>query len=124
MQDFTKLVVWQRSHRLSLAVYRATGGFPVEERFGLCRRIRNAASSVEFNIAEGSGRRTKREFVNFLGIAAGSLSELRCQLLLAHDLGWLPPDALRRLVNEIVGIRRMLSALQRSAAPARSVPNP
>ena len=114
MQDFTKLTVWQRSHRLTLTTYGVTAAFPREERYGLTQQIRRAASSVEFNIAEGSGCRSKRAFLRYLGIAAASLSELQCQLILARDLGWLDDEAMRRLIGEIIGIRRMLLALMRS----------
>ena len=122
MQDFTKLEIWRRSHRLSLAIYRVTVDFPRDERFGMTRQIRTAATSVEFNIAEGAGRRTDREFANFLAIASGSLSELQCQLILAHDLGWLTSDVLRELIREIIELRRMIAALMYRVAPPKPKP--
>ena len=61
MQDFTLLDVWQKSHALTLAVYRSTDCFPREETYGMRRQLRDAATSVESNIAEGCGRRTNGE---------------------------------------------------------------
>lgn len=85
MGDFKKLAVWEKAHRLTLAVYRASGSFPKDELYGLMSQIRRAAASIPTNIAEGSGRGGDRELVRFLHIALGSANELEYQLLLAKD---------------------------------------
>jgi len=73
-------------------VYRATESFPKTEFYGLVNQIRRCAVSIPSNIAEGAARNSTREFVQFLGISCGSLSELETQLELAMRLGYLEPN--------------------------------
>src|SRR5439155_650055 len=93
MQRFTDLLVWQRSHKLVLEVYRLTVGFPPDERFGLVSQLRRAAASVPTNIAEGSKRQSNPEYARFLNVAEGSLAETEYLLMLSKDLGFLLPEA-------------------------------
>ena len=72
MRPFQSLIVWQKSHALTLEVYRVTGRFPAHEQYGLTSQMRRSCSSIPMNIAEGSHRRTPAEFVHFLSIALGS----------------------------------------------------
>ena len=113
MKDYRKLEVWQRSHRLALAVYAATQSFPKEELFGLVCQMRRAASSVPANLAEGSGRDSDKELKRFVDIAHGSASELEYFLLLALDLSLIPHDAHVALADEISQLKRMLGAFAR-----------
>ena len=83
------LVAWQVALDLVEAVYRLTDRFPSNEQFGLTAQIRRAAVSVPSNVAEGAGRIGEREFLRFLGIARGSLSEVETQLHIAHRLGYV-----------------------------------
>lgn len=108
MRDFKELKVWNKAHQLVLAVYRQTTTFPAEERFGLTAHLRKTALSIPSNIAEGCGRQSERELARFLSIAAGSTSELDYQLLLAHDLGYLPDDSFPLLTEHVREVRRML----------------
>lgn len=97
------LVAWQKTYELAINTVRATRGFPTDERFALTSQVRRAAVSVPSNIAEGSGRGSRAEYVRFLYIARGSLYELNTQLSLAADLGYLAPDeggSLRTLADE------------------------
>lgn len=89
MRNYKKIQAWELSHELTIAVYEASKGFPADERFGLTSQLRRAASSVPANIAEGSGRKTEKDFVHFLDIALGSLKETEYFLLLATELGYL-----------------------------------
>ena len=89
MQNFKSLKVWEKSHELTLAVYKATTNFPKDELYGLTSQIRRASASIPANIAEGCGRTGKAELARFLQVAMGSASELEYHLLLAHDLGLL-----------------------------------
>jgi four helix bundle protein len=81
--SYKDLIVWREAKSLASTVYRATEGFPKREWYGITSQIRRAAVSVPSNIAEGQGRLTKGEFVQFLGHARGSLQEMRTQLEIA-----------------------------------------
>src|SRR5690348_3685739 len=100
MQDFRGLKVWEKEHRLTLAIYKVTTTFPRDERFGLTGQIRRACGSIPANIAEGCGRGTGSDFARFLQIAMGSASELEYHLLLAHDLGYLHPADYEPMIGE------------------------
>ena len=111
MQDFRNLKVWQQGHALTLAVYKQTADFPKHELFGLTSQLRRAAASIPTNMAEGCGRGSDAEFGRFLQIAMGSACELEYELLLAHDLTYLPGDAYGGLLRDVIEVKRMLSAL-------------
>jgi four helix bundle protein len=85
-QSFKDLVVWQKSYKLVLEVYKITQGFPKTEIYGLSQQMRKAAVSIPSNIAEGYGRKHKAEYNQFLSIAYGSLLEVETQYLLSIDL--------------------------------------
>ena len=89
MKDFRRLDVWQKSHALTLGIYKATAAFPNDERFGLTSQIRRCSVSIEANIAEGCGRGADPDFRRFLHMAPGSASELDCELLLSRDLSFI-----------------------------------
>ena len=111
MRDFHSLKVWKKSHQLVLVIYRISQDFPAEERFGLTLQIRRAAVSVSSTIAEGAGRSGDRELARFLNIAAGSISEVEYQWLLARDLGYIPDEGTYRdTVQQISEVKRMLNA--------------
>jgi four helix bundle protein len=119
MKDFHDLHVWERSHRLTLAIYAATLKFPREELYGLTSQIRRCAVSIGANIAEGCGKMGNNEFQRFLQIAAGSASELDYELLLAKDLGYLTKPDYSRIADELSQIRKMLSSLLRKVNAER-----
>ena len=110
MLNFKDLVIWQRSHNLTLDIYRATQYFPKEEMYGLTSQIRRAVSSIPTNIAEGCGRRTNAELANFLNIASGSASEVEYEILLAKEVGYIAPELYDAWTQEIGEIRSMLAA--------------
>lgn len=113
-RDFRKITAWQRAHAMTLRIYQATSGFPGDERFGLVAQIRRACASIPTNVAEGCGRSTNSELARFIDIATGSASEVEYQLLLAKDLGYLPKDQHTDLSTEIIEIRRMLLAFNKT----------
>jgi len=113
MKDFRKLTVWQKAHELTLAVYKATRGFPKEELYGLTSQVRRSSVSVPSNIAEGCGRSGDAELARFLDISMGSASEVEYQLLLAHDLGFLHNRVYEPLAEAVVEVKRMLVASRR-----------
>ena len=111
MKDFRQLKVWEKSHQLALAIYKATKEFPKEELYGLTSQIRRASMSIPTNIAEGCGRNTDKEFARFLQIAMGSASEEEYQLILARDLKFLPTESYEQIHNDIEEVKRMLASL-------------
>jgi len=111
MKDFRTLHVWQKAHRATLSIYRATKAFPRREQYGLTSQIRRAAFSIPSNIAEGCGRGSDADFARFLQIALGSASELEYQILLARDLELLDEPRYERLSDQVVEIKRMTTGL-------------
>ena len=93
--SFKDLVVWQRSVEMSLAIYKLTKGFPADERFGLTNQLRRASVSVESYIAEGYGKSTRGEYIQFLGHARGAIGEVQTQLVIGHGLGLGTKESLR-----------------------------
>jgi len=111
MRNYKDLLVWEKAHRLTLAVYKETSVFPKEERFGLTSQVRRASSSIPANLAEGCGRRSDGEMGRFVQIAMGSGAELSYHLLLCRDLGILGTAQFSRLSSDLEEVMRMLSAL-------------
>jgi len=105
------LDVWKLSIDWVEAVYQCSAGWPSDERFGLIGQVRRAAVSVAANIAEGAGRKGTGEFIQFIGVARGSLAEVETHLLIAGRLNYLTPDQLQPLLADMERIGRMLSTL-------------
>jgi len=120
MRDFRNLEVWQRGHKLVLAIYQATAAFPGAELYGLTSQMRRAAVSVPANIAEGCGLGSPAELKRYMQIAMGSASEREYHLLLAHDLKYLYDGQFEVLTTQLVELRRMLNRfLQTLSRPDR-----
>jgi four helix bundle protein len=101
-KSFKDLIVWQKAYQLVKEVYRFTADFPKEEVYGLSQQHRRAAVAIPSNIAEGYGRRSRKEYKQFLSIAFGSLCELETQCLLAVDLNLATRNAiLEGLMDEV-----------------------
>ena len=111
MKDFRKLLVWDKAHRLTLAIYHVTATLPREETYGLLSQMRRAASSIPSNIAEGCGRDGDAELSRFCVMARGSASELEYQLLLSRDLKLIQSQEYEQLTQQTVEIKRMLTVL-------------
>jgi len=110
MQRFENLKVWRKAHGLALDVYRATRGFPSEERYGVTSQLRRAAVSVPCNIAEGAKRKRGLDYARFLNVAEASLSEVQYLILLSRDLRYLSDSTLLQHQAEEVGA--MLNGLR------------
>jgi four helix bundle protein len=106
-QDVQDLTVWQRAIDLTVCIYRLTRGFPKEEMYGLVSQLRRASVSVASNIAEGRGRINSAEFRQFLGIALGSVFELKTQLVVARRLEF----GSEQLINEAAGLSEEVSKM-------------
>lgn len=106
------LDAWQQAMLLVRMTYLATQSFPADERFGLIAQMRRAAVSIPSNLAEGSARNSKKELVQFVGVAKGSLSELETQMLISSDLGYLPAG--HAVFAQLERVAQLLSGLHRS----------
>ena len=114
IKSFTELTVWQRAHELSLQIYKVTAGFPRAEIFGIVSQLRRASVSVPANIAQGFGRRTTKELLRSLQIAAGELEEVRHFLILSKDLGYIATPSLQKMTELCDSVGQLISALGRS----------
>ena len=94
---FYTIVAWQKGDDLVVKIYQVTQRFPRHELYGLTSQMRRAAISVPANIAEGSGRRTIRDYIRFLYNAKGSLTELEYFVHISHRLGYLTEEDFRQL---------------------------
>jgi four helix bundle protein len=97
MRNHAKIDAWRLADELTVQIYEKTKIFPREEMYGLTSQIRRAAYSVPANIVEGSSRESKRDYLHFLHIARGSLSESQYFIHLAHRLGYLSDTDKARL---------------------------
>lgn len=107
-----KLLAWQQSIALVEQIYRVTKPFPKDETYGLTAQVRRSAVSIPSNIAEGAGRNSTKELVQFLGIASGSLAEVDTQLEIATRLGYL--DGNSDVFNQVSRVGQLLVALRKS----------
>lgn len=87
--DYRKLAIYHLAYKFVLNIYKATDKFPESENRNLSSQLRRAAVSMPLNIAEGSSRRSKKEFLNFLNYSFGSGKEIEVILELSKDLGFL-----------------------------------
>ena len=108
IKSFKDLVVWQKSFDLVGDVYRTTAQLPQSEKFGLISQLQRCAVSIPSNIAEGSKRGTRKDYIQFLRVAYGSAAELETQFLLVQSLYNIKVDSLLLQVEEI---QKMLNGL-------------
>jgi len=110
----SNLEVWKLAHQLNLEVYKITQSFPKYEQFGLTSQMRRSVSSVPTNIIEGQARQYKKEFIQFLYIAKGSLEETNYHLYLSKDLGYITEHDYVFLFELCTRIKMMLYKLIQS----------
>ncbi len=111
IKSFTDLETWRQGHLLVIMIYKETGIFPKEEVYGLTSQMRRAAISITSNIAEGFGRQSYKEKIQFYYLAQGSLIELKNQLLVAKDIDYLKPEIFSSLAEQINQTHRLLQGL-------------
>jgi four helix bundle protein len=113
-KSYRDLIVWQKSYKLALEIYRVTKNFPKSEVYGLSQQMRKASVSVPSNIAEGYGRNHKAEYKQFLSIAYGSLLEVETQYSLAADLKYVGKcEIIENLLKEVGAmLYRMLTPIR------------
>jgi four helix bundle protein len=111
MNSFRELKVWQEAHNLTLKIYELTRDFPQEEKFRLINQLCSSSASIPANIAEGTGRKTLKEYVQFLYNARGSLEETKYHLILVKDLGYIPIEEYEILQSRYNETGKMLNGL-------------
>lgn len=109
--NFTDLIVWQEGHKLVILIYKITKTFPKQETYSLIYQMRRAATSITSNIAEGFGRQTYKEKIQFYYQAKGSLSELKNQILIARDIQYLHLSQIDLLINQSNRVDQLLQGL-------------
>jgi len=114
MHNHKNLKIWQRSMDIVEMIYRETVNFPMEEKYGLTSQIRRASSSIPSNIAEGSGRQSKKEFKYFLSISLGSCYEVDTQLELAKRLSILNLERADTIIEELDQVEKMIIGFMKS----------
>jgi len=124
ISDFTQLRTWQRARELRRAIYHVVRAFPTDEKYGLSSQLKRASSSVTANLAEGYGRYSYQENLQFCRQARGSLYELRDHLTAALDAGYIPQEKYAELedtamnaIRLVNGYIRATKRLKASAAP-------
>ena len=111
--SFKDLLVWQRAVQMTTAIYKLTAGFPTSEQFGLTNQLRRAAVSVASNIAEGYGRSTTGEYLQFLGMARGSNCEVQTQLVISSELHFGNQESRASANHLSEEVSRMLVAMMK-----------
>ena len=114
MHNFRELKVWQKSIDLTAEIYKITESFPKDERFGLVSQMRRAAVSISANIAEGTGRRTEKDFNGFLGNSLGSSFELETEAIISHRLNFITENIFNSTSTQIQEVQKMIVGLQKS----------
>ena len=123
-RSFRDLIVWRQAMTLAKECYLLTKSFPREEIYGLTSQIRRASISVPANIAEGSGRGSRKDYQQFLRIAQGSLREVETYLLLGVEIEITSPEQTDALLKQVESIGKLLRALIRSLDPNPAEPYP
>ena len=125
VKTFKDLVVWQEAMNLVDMIYLQTRTFPKEELYGLTSQVRRAAISIPANIAEGNGRKSRKEYLQFLSIANGSMAELETQILIAERLNFLTKEQIDKLQIQLQSVGKLLTALRKSLIGSKnSAPSP
>ena len=118
VRDFKDLLAWQQAMSLCKHIYGLAAKLPADERFGLCSQMRRSAVSVPSNIAEGHGRRSRGEYLQFIGHARGSLGELETQVLLCREIGMVTIEEATPVLNHVQELKRILDGLRNALAPS------
>jgi len=116
-EGFRSLKAWQKAYALALEIYKITKDFPKTEIYGLTSQIQRAAVSVSANIAEGYERNHRKEYIQFLMIAKGSLGEVEAYLMFARDLGYITSEKYSELEEQRQEASKILRGLIKSLAP-------
>ncbi|MCB2197181.1 MAG: four helix bundle protein [Bacteroidetes bacterium] len=113
MKNFKKLKIWEKGFIIAIETYKITKEFPPEEKYGLTSQINRSAVSISSNIAEGSSRRSEKDYFRFTEIALGSCFELESQFLIAYELDFGNKERIENILQEIDKEQKMLITFMR-----------
>jgi four helix bundle protein len=113
VKRFEDLIAWQKARKLTMSIYEMTGNSRFSKDFGLRDQIRRAAVSVMSNIAEGFERVGKAEFNRFLVMAKASCAEVRSQLYVALDIGYIKQEQFNEIHNKADEVARIIGGLRK-----------
>lgn len=113
INSFEQLTVWEEAQSLAVDIYKVTKNFPKEEIFGITNQVRRSSSSISANIAEGFGRRSPKDKLQFYTIAYGSLLETKNFIYLSMKLGYLGQDEAEKIIDHCVSAQKLLNAFMR-----------
>lgn len=114
IQTFEQLIAWQKAQDLAVLIYKVTKELPSDERYALIDQMRRAVNSVAANIAEGFGRRTYKDKIQFYTIAYSSLLEVKNYLYLAERLGYVTNLSRDSYIDSVIDVQKLINALMRS----------
>jgi len=124
LKSYRDLLVWEKGIGMVVIANRATTGLPKSETYGLISQIRRAATSIPANIAEGYGRGSRKEYLQFLMVAQGSLKELETRFIVSEKLAYLTAAQKDRLLSQTDELGRMSGSLIRKLKASSSAPTP
>ncbi|MEQ6168379.1 four helix bundle protein [Ekhidna sp. MALMAid0563] len=111
MHNFKELHVWQKGIDIAQNIYELTSTFPSEEKFGIVSQMKRSSVSVPSNVAEGAGRKTDKDFSNFLSMSLGSQFELKTQLIISNRVGFISDEQLAKESLELIELQKMTRSL-------------
>lgn len=122
-ESYKNLKVWQDAMKLARMVYASTQKFPKEEMFGMTSQLRRASVSISSNIAEGSSRKSRKDYIRFIDIAIGSCNEVESLLALSQDLGFILKSDCDDLLTRLASLGKTLNGFRRYLGKANGLPS-
>jgi four helix bundle protein len=117
IESYKDLEVWKKGVRFSIEIYKITSGFPVSEQYGITNQLRRASASFPANIAEGYGRESTKNYIQFLRTARGSLNETETFLYIAFGLNYLDKEKLDGIIEKSTELSKMINSLIKKLNP-------
>ena len=117
MRDFKELQIWQKEIEIAVKTFQLTDTFPKEDKYGISQQMTRSGVSIPSNIAEGSSRRTEKDYARFIEISLGSSFELETQLIISEKLSKGDQTLLQNLKENIIDQQKMLTGFQQKLNP-------
>ena len=112
MHNYKNLHIWQEGINLARKIYEVTEVFPANEKFGIVSQMNRAAVSIPSNLAEGAGRKSEKDFANFLSIAIGSIFELHTQIVICEQIGFIDEATTKKLEEQTFSLQQQIVAFK------------